>query len=94
MIFIGIGKVTRKDGVVTERRFLIDVTEDEADKITGIAGRPHIANRYKVGREVDIASIYDKVKRINDRHTEIVAAARELQSDAADMVDAIPLTGD
>lgn len=94
MKFLGIGKVTKKDGVVTERRYIAELTEAEADMITGVAGRTHIAGRYKPGVMVNIAAIYDKVKRINERHAEIVAAAEEIKSDADDMANAIPLTGD
>lgn len=93
MEFLGLGKVTRdKDGTVTERRYIVEMTEVEADMITGIAGKPHISGRYKPGKQVNIATIYDKVKRINERHAEIVAAATEIKSDADDMVKAIPLT--
>lgn len=93
MEFLGIGKITKDDkGVVTERQYIVEMTEVEADMITGVAGKPHIAGRYKLGVTVNIAAIYDKVKRINERHAEIVAAATEIKSDADDMVNAIPLT--
>jgi len=91
MIFLGIGKITKKDGVVTERRYITEITEDEADKITGVAGKPHIAGRYRPGVQVNVAKIYDKVERINKSHAEIKAAAKEVQADAAEMENAIPL---
>ncbi len=94
MKILGLGKVTKKDGVVTRRRYIVEITETEADMITGVAGKVHISGRYKPGGLVNVAAIYDKVKRINERHAEIKAAALELQSDAADMANAIPLTGD
>ncbi len=92
MKFLGVGKVTKKDGVVTERHYIVDITEDEADRVMGIAGRPHISNRYRPGVNVNISAIYDKVKRINDRYAEIIAAATEVKSDADDIVNALPLT--
>ena len=92
MKFLGVGKVTKKDGVVTERHYIVDITEDEADRIMGIAGRPHISNRYRPGVNVNISAIYDKVKRINDRYAEIIVAATEVKSDADDIVNALPLT--
>ena len=94
MKVLGIAKVTREQGVVTERRYIVEVTEDEADKITGVAGKPHAPNRYKPGMTINISKIYDKVKRINERHAEIVAAAIELKLDAEDIKNAIPLTED
>lgn len=92
MKILGIGKI-KKDaqGKVTERRYIVEITEVEADMITGIAGKPHIAGRYKPGRQVDIATIYDKVKRINERHAEIIAGATEIKKDATDMIKAMPL---
>lgn len=95
MEFLGIGKITKDDkGVVTERRYIVEMTEAEADMITGVAGKAHISGRYKPGVDVNIAVIYQKVKQINEKQDEIVAAAKELQSDAADMENAIPLTGE
>ncbi len=94
MKFLGVGKITKVDNVVTERRYIVEITETEADQITGVAGRPHISGRYKPGKSVNISVIYDKVKRINEKHAEIKAAAQELQSDAADIANSIPLTGD
>ena len=93
MKIIGIGKVTKdKTGKVTERQYIVCMSETEADMITGVAGRPHISGRYRPGVSVNITSIYDKVKSINERHAEIKAAAEELKSDADDIANAIPLT--
>lgn len=90
MKFLGIGKVNKLDANKTI--YIVRITEAEADMITGVAGKPHITGRYKPGMEVNIAKIYEKVKRINERHAEIKAAAVELQADAKDMETAIPLT--
>lgn len=93
MKFLGLGKVTKnEEGEVTERKYVVEMTEAEADMITGVAGRPHMAGRYRPENIINIASIYQKVKRINEKHAEIVAAAQELQSDAAEMEKSIPLT--
>ncbi len=91
MLILGIGKKIKED-LKEIQHYLIDVTEDEADMITGVAGKTHIQGTDKEGVRVNIASIYDKVKRINERHAEIKAAAVELQADAADLENAIPLT--
>ena len=92
MKFLGTGKVTKVNGEVKERQYIVGMTETEADMITGIAGKPHISNRYRPGMSIDISAIYDKVKRINERHAEIVAAAIELKADADEIATAIPLT--
>ena len=93
MEFIGTGKVIKDDeGKVTERRLVAEITEAEADMITGVAGRPHIAGRYKPGVTVNVAAIYEKVKRINEKHAEIKAAAAKLKAGADDIANSIPLT--
>ncbi len=90
MKFLGIGKIDKQD--TSKTKYIIEMTEDEVDRITGIAGKPHISSRYKPGVEVDISVIYDKVKAINERHAEIKAAATELVADANEIANAIPLT--
>lgn len=92
MKFLGTGKVTKKDGVVTERRYIIEITESEADMITGVAGKVHISNRYRPGVQVNLTAIYNKVKRINEKYAEIVAAAAGVKADADDIANALPLT--
>ena len=93
MEILGLGKITKdQSGTVTERRYIVEITETEADMITGVAGRPHISGRYKPGRDINIATIYDKVKRINVSHAEIIAAAAEINADADDIANALPLT--
>lgn len=91
MKILGTGKSSKK-GKDDSREYIVLITEAEADMITGITGKPHISGRYKPGAEVNISVIYDKVKLINDKHEEIVAAAIELKSDADEIATAIPLT--
>lgn len=90
MIFLGIGKVNKTAPGKTV--YIAEITEAEADMITGVAGKPHISGRYRPGAKANIAAIYQKVKQINQKHAEIKAAAVELQADAVDMQNAIPLT--
>ena len=86
MKIIGTGKkVGGKSSIIVE------ISEAEADMITGIAGRPHISGRYKSGRTVNIAKMYDKVKLINEKYKEIKSAAAKLKSDADDIGNSIPL---
>ena len=92
MEFIGTGKVTKdEDGNVIERILVVELTEAEVDMVTGVAGKPHIASRYKPGRKVNIAKIYNKVKRINESHVAIKAAAAKLKTDAGNIANSIPL---
>lgn len=93
MQFRGIGKITKDDqGNVTETLYVVEMSEKEVDMVTGIAGKPHVASRYKPGRQVNIASIYEKVEKINNRHDAIIAAAAKVKTYADDIANAIPLT--
>ncbi|KKN73171.1 hypothetical protein LCGC14_0403440 [marine sediment metagenome] len=93
MKFLGIGKVTKDDdGKVTERCYVAELTEAEADMITGVAGKPHISGRYKPGIEVNVTAVYQKVKRINEKYAEIKAAVIAVKTSADDIDNAIPLT--
>lgn len=95
MKFIGLGKVTKNnEGKVIERKYVVELTEAEADMITGVAGKPHISGRYKPGIEVNVTAIYQKVKSINEKYAEIKAAVAAVKTSADDIDNAIPLTGD
>ena len=90
MEFLGTGKIDKTD--TSKTKYVVELTEAEVDMITGIAGKPHVASRYKPGVEVDIAVIYQKVKLINERPAEIKAAAAAIKTGADDINNAIPLT--
>ena len=90
MKILGTGKVNKT--TPNKTIYIVEITEAEADKITGIAGKPHISGRYKPGVTVNISAIYDKVKAINERHAEIVAGVKEIQADAAEIEIKMPLT--
>jgi len=92
MRFLGLGKITKDEqGKVAERLYVIEITEAEADMITGVAGKVHISGRYKPGNIANVAKIYDKVKKINEKYAEIKAAAAQVKLDADDIANAIPL---
>lgn len=90
MEFIGVGKVNKLD--TSKTKYVVEITEAEADMIAGVAGKPHIASRYKPGVTVNITAIYDKVKLINEKYAEIKAAVITVKSNADDIGNAIPLT--
>ena len=90
MKILGVGKIDKRD--TNKTKYVAEITEAEADMITGVAGKPHISGRYKPDMSINISEIYLKVKSINERYAEIVAAAAEVKSDADDIAKAIPLT--
>jgi len=91
MEILGLGKVTKTDGAVTEREYIANLAEKELDMITGVAGKVHISGRYKPGAKVDIGKIYNKVKLINEKIDEIKAAAAETKVNATEIEDSFPL---
>ena len=65
--------------------------EVEADKITGSAGKPHIAHRYKAGMDLPLSKIYNMVKWINENVEAIRAAMAETKINATEIEEALPL---
>ncbi len=90
MEFLAIGKIDKQD--TSKTKYVVEITEAEADMITGVAGKVHISGRYKPGVQVNVTAIYEKVEQINEKSVEIVAAAEKLKTDADDIINAIPLT--
>jgi len=70
---------------------ICEVSEVEADKITGIAGKSHTPHRYKAGAEVNLSDIYSKVKYLNENEEEIKAWAAETKVSADEMIESYPL---
>jgi len=92
MKIIGAGKVAKDDqGKVIGREILVSMTEVEADQVTGIAGKPHIAGRYKPGRVINISGIYEKVERIIKKEATIKLAANQTKAHADDILNAFPI---
>ena len=62
MEIIGLGKPAASGNQV----LICKLTEVEADKITGAAGKPHTPHRYKAGAKINLSQIYNRVKWINE----------------------------
>lgn len=93
MKIIGKGKPVRNDQqVIIDQTIIVEITETEARKITGVDGKPQISGRFKPGREVNISPVYDKVAKINEKQTELIAAARAVKTSADDILANIVLT--
>ena len=57
MKILGLGKITKIDGAADDREYIVSVSEDEIDKITGVFGKTHIKGRYKPEMQIPISSI-------------------------------------
>ncbi len=87
MKIIGIGEPLASKNQV----LICELSEVEADKITGIAGKSHTPHRYKAGAVVNLGKIYNKVKHINEKMAEIWAAAVATGVNAQEIKDSFPI---
>ena len=74
-----------------QKQFIVKLSEIELDKVTGIAGRPHIEGRYKAGTIVNVGKTYDNVKHLNENIDAILQAAEETKTKAEEILTSFPL---
>lgn len=75
-------KIISKDKDV----IIVEMSEDEAMKISGVDGKPIISGRFKRGREISISPVYKKVAEINTKEKELKKAMADIRS-AADAIE-------
>ena len=73
------------------RQYLVSVTEIELDKLTGVAGLPSAGVKYKLGAVVNVGKIYNKVKHLNEKKAEILAAAAVTKTSAEEIENSYPI---
>ena len=81
-----------EDGPNKQKRYLVELSEVEIDKITGIAGTPHNPARYKAGQSIDISRIYNKVKQIVENNAAIRLSMQQMKIKAKEIEDSLQLT--
>ncbi len=87
MEIIAIAKPTASGAQV----LICKLVEAEVDKITGIAGKPHSPHRYKAGAKINLGKIYNRVKYLNEKMDEILAAAAETKINADEITNSYPI---
>ncbi len=79
MIIIAI--IPKKTTAPTKpRRYLVEMTGKELDKINGIADTSHFPDRYKEDTVVKVAVIYDKLQELKDKMANLPTMKAELQN--------------
>lgn len=73
------------------QNLVVTLTEIEADKITGVAGKQHTPHRYQAGTDVNIGKIYNLVGWINKHKEAIKSAMVTTQASAAEIENSLPL---
>ncbi len=87
MQIIGIAKPASSGN----QNIIVSLTEVEADMITGVTGKQHIAHRYRAGAIVDIGKVYNQVEWVNQHTTELRVAMAAAQISAAEIEDSLPV---
>lgn len=87
MKIIGVAKPLANKSQV----LICQLAEAEVDKITGSAGKPHAAHRYRAGMDLPLNKIYNMVKWINENVEAIRAAMTETKVNVTEIEESLPL---
>jgi len=71
-----------------DQQYILQATEGELDKISGIAEVEHIAGRIKVGHEIVVSAVYDKLDHFAKNQNKLKKAKAAL-IEMADSIDSI-----
>ncbi len=85
-----IPEVKEKDKVKTPKQYIVQATEKELDKVSGIAEVAHIAGRIQVGHEIKIAKIYDNLDRFAKNEKKLSTAVDTLRRMANSIKNILP----
>lgn len=78
-------------GISGNKGLIVEMSESEIMKVSGVAGKPVISGRFKPGRDVNISPIYDKVEKINTKNAELKTALAAIKTAASDMENSLIL---
>ena len=73
-----------------EKHYIVQATEGELDKISGIAEVEHIAGRIQVGHEIVVSEVYDKLDYFTKNETKLKAAETSLREAADSIKNILP----
>lgn len=73
-----------------EQQFIVQATEGEIDKISGISEVVHIAGRIKVGHEIKVSEIYDNLDYFTKNKNKLKQAEKALRETADNIKGLLP----
>lgn len=73
-----------------EQQYLIQATEGELDKVSGIAEIEHIAGRIKVGHEIKVSKVYDNLDYFTKNKNKLTQAEKTLREAANSIKNLLP----
>ena len=71
-------------------KYVVEATEEELDKVSGIAGVEHIAGRIQVGHEINVTVVYDKLEYFVREKAKLAAAETTLRNTADSIKNLLP----
>lgn len=77
---------TQKEG----QKYILQATEKEIDKISGISNVEHIAGRIKVGHEITVSRVYDKLDYFKQNKKKLAQAVKTLRDTATTIKNLLP----
>ena len=80
-----------KDGPDGKRNYLVEMTEIEIDKVSGIANKPHNSGRYRAGKIINVSRTYSRLSKIVERMEEIKVNMQEVRQAAQLIEDNLPI---
>lgn len=80
--------IPASDGEI--KQYIIQASEVEIDKISGISEVVHIEGRIKVGHEIVISEVYDKLEYFAKHKKELKAAEKTLREIAKSIKKLLP----
>lgn len=83
-------EIVDEQSVEVPARFIVEATEEELDKVSGISTTAHIEGRIKVGHEIKISPVYDKLDYFVVNKTKLEKAVLTLRDAADGIEDVIP----
>jgi hypothetical protein len=75
---------------ISDVKFLVEVSEDELNKITGEDKSQYRGRPYKIGQQFEVTKTWSYLKSILSKKQELFTQSRNLRA-MADMIESIPV---
>ena len=73
-----------------DQQYLLQATEGELEKISGISEVEHIAGRIKVGHEIKVAPVYDQLDYFEKNKKKLKGVESQLRTTADGIKNLLP----
>ena len=73
-----------------DKQYIVQATEGELDKVSGIAEVEHIADRIQVGHEIKVSEVYDKLDYFKKNKKKLETVEFQLRNTADSIKNLLP----